>query len=47
MSTPRASTTSSAWTGWAAFAGVIILISAIFSLLQGLALLLLLTAYDS
>lgn len=40
MSTPRAATTSSAWTGWAAFAGVIILISGIFSLLQGLVLLL-------
>lgn len=30
---------SSAWTGWAAFAGVIILVSGVFSLLQGVVLL--------
>lgn len=40
MSTTRSSTGSSAWTGWAAFAGVIILISGIFTLLQGLVILL-------
>ncbi|WP_341945698.1 hypothetical protein [Microbacterium sp. LWH11-1.2] len=40
MSSTRASTGSSAWTGWAAFAGVIILISGIFGLLQGLVILL-------
>lgn len=38
-SSPTASGTS-AWTGWAAFAGVIILISGIFTLLQGLVILL-------
>ncbi|WP_311257612.1 hypothetical protein [Microbacterium sp. WCS2018Hpa-9] len=40
MSSHATSKGSSAWTGWAAFAGVIILISGIFSLLQGLVLLL-------
>lgn len=39
MSSTRTSA-ASAWTGWAAFAGVIILISGIFSLLQGVVILL-------
>lgn len=40
MSSTGTSTGSSAWTGWAAFAGVIILISGVFTLLQGLVILL-------
>jgi hypothetical protein len=40
MSSTTTSTGPTAWTGWAAFAGVIILISGIFSLLQGLVILL-------